>query len=156
MGTLSQRINSQLLSLQGLKTHLEGINSYLEKVVQKRLPVNHQILYQLQDVFNLLPNLSLEEFTQSFAIKTNDQLLIVYIASLVRSVIALHTLIENKVSNREAERQEKEGEKKKDLKKEPSKAEGEATKDKDSSNPDKGTPKKEDKQKPTESKSGKK
>lgn len=160
MGTLSQRISSQLQSLQGLKTHLEGINDYLEKVVQKKLPINHQILYQLQDIFNLLPNLNLEEFTQSFAVKTNDQLLIVYIASLVRSVIALHTLIENKVSNREAEKQEKEGDKKKDdqkAKKDSAKGEGEAGKDKDSTNTDsKGTPKKKDKKKGNESKSSKK
>ena len=80
----------------------------------KKLPINHQILYQLQDIFNLLPNLNLEEFTRSFAVKTNDQLLVVYVASLIRSVIALHNLIGNKMANREAERQEKEGEKKKE------------------------------------------
>ena len=80
----------------------------------RKLPINHQILYQLQDIFNLLPNLNLEEFTRSFAVKTNDQLLIVYVASLIRSVIALHNLIGNKVANREAERLEKEGEKKKE------------------------------------------
>ena len=80
----------------------------------KKLPINHQILYQLQDIFNLLPNLNLEEFTKSFAVKTNDQLLIVYVASLIRSVIALHNLIGNKVANREAEKLEKEGERKKE------------------------------------------
>lgn len=114
VGTLSQRIASQIHSLQGLKTHLEGIRDYLEKVATKKLPINHQILYQLQDIFNLLPNLNLEEFTRSFAVKTNDQLLVVYVASLIRSVIALHNLIGNKMANREAERQEKEGEKKKE------------------------------------------
>lgn len=114
VGTLSQRIASQIHSLQGLQTHLEGIRDYLEKVAMKKLPINHQILYQLQDIFNLLPNLNLEEFTRSFAVKTNDQLLVVYVASLIRSVIALHNLIGNKVANREAERQEKEGEKKKE------------------------------------------
>ena len=41
--------------------------------------------------------------------KTNDQLLVVYLASLIRSVLALHNLIGNKVSNSEAER--KDGEK---------------------------------------------
>ncbi len=103
--------------------------------------MNHQILYQLQDIFNLLPNLNLDVFTRSFAVKTNDQLLVVYIASLVRSVIALHTLIENKVSNREAEKQEKEGDKKKDdskaKKESATKGEGE-NKDSDT----KSTPKK--------------
>ena len=114
VGTLSQRIAGQIHSLQGLQTHLEGIRDYLEKVAMKKLPVNHQILYQLQDIFNLLPNLNLEEFTRSFAVKTNDQLLIVYVASLIRSVIALHNLIGNKVANREAEKLEKEGERKKE------------------------------------------
>ena len=114
VGTLSQRIAGQIHSLQGLQTHLEGIRDYLEKVAMKKLPINHQILYQLQDIFNLLPNLNLEEFTKSFAVKTNDQLLIVYVASLIRSVIALHNLIGNKVANREAEKLEKEGEKKKE------------------------------------------
>lgn len=106
MGTLSQRITSQLHSLHGLQTHLEGIRDYLGKVARGELPINHIILYQLQDIFNLLPNLNLEEFTEAFAVKTNDQLLVVYVASLIRSVIALHNLIGNKVANREAERQE--------------------------------------------------
>ena len=114
VGTLSQRIAGQIHSLQGLQTHLEGIRDYLEKVAMKKLPINHQILYQLQDIFNLLPNLNLEEFSKSFAVKTNDQLLVVYVASLIRSVIALHNLIGNKVANREAEKLEKEGEKKKE------------------------------------------
>ena len=49
--------------------------------------------------------------TRSFAVKTNNQF---YVASLIRSAIALHNLIRNKMANREAERQEKEGEKKKE------------------------------------------
>lgn len=109
IGTLSQRISSQLQSLQGLQKHLEHIRDYLQKVVSGKLPMNHTILYQLQDIFNLLPNLHLEEFTTAFAVKTNDQLLLVYLASLIRSVLALHNLIGNKVSNSEAER--KDGEK---------------------------------------------
>ena len=57
-------------------------------------------------MFNLLPNLSLEEFVKSLSVKTNDQMLVVYVASLVRAVIALHNLINNKVANRDAERDE--------------------------------------------------
>lgn len=106
MGTLSQHITAQLQSLQGLATHLEGIRDYLTKVASKQLPINHTILYHLQDIFNLLPNLKLEQFTVSFAVKTNDQMLVIYVASLIRSVIALHNLISNKIANREAEKQE--------------------------------------------------
>lgn len=106
MGTLSQQITSQVTSLQGLLNHLEGIRTYLELVATKRLPINHTILYLLQDIFNLLPNLNVDEFSKAFIVKTNDQLLVVYLASLIRAVIALHELIQNKVANREAERQE--------------------------------------------------
>ena len=79
-----------------------------------KLPINHIILYQLQDIFNLLPNLNLEEFTRAFAVKMNDQLLLVYLASLIRSVIALHNLIGNKIANREAEKHDGKKEAKKD------------------------------------------
>lgn len=60
----------------------------------------------LQDVFNLLPDINVAEFVRSLTIKTNDQMLVVYLASLIRSVVALHTLIDNKVQNRDLEKQE--------------------------------------------------
>ena len=106
VGSLSQQITNQISSLQGLLTHLKGIKNYLELVATKKLPINHTIMYLLQDVFNLLPNLNLDEFSKSFVVKTNDQLVIVYLASMVRTVIALHNLIQNKIANREAEKQE--------------------------------------------------
>lgn len=54
-------------------------------------------------------------------VKTNDQMLVVYLASLVRSIIALHNLINNKLTNRDAEegkKEESKGKKEKDSKKE--------------------------------------
>ena len=149
VGTLSQQIGGLLLSLHGLQTHLEGIRDYLEKVATGKLPINHQILYQLQDIFNLLPNLNLEEFTRSFAVKTNDQLLVVYIASLVRAVIALHNLIGNKIANSEAEKQEKEKKEEQKTKKEAAKNEGE---NKDSKSSDKKDDSKKDGNKKEKSK----
>lgn len=50
-----------------------------------------------QDVFNLLPNLGIEELARSFAVQSNDMMLAIYLASLTRSVLALHNLIDNKV-----------------------------------------------------------
>ncbi|XP_028417550.1 26S proteasome non-ATPase regulatory subunit 7-like [Dendronephthya gigantea] len=105
-GTLSQRITSQLTSLKGLNKHLQDIRNYLEKVVMGTLPVNHTIIYQLQDVFNLLPDLNVAELVKATSVKTNDQMLVIYTASIVRVIIALHNLINNKVANRDAEREE--------------------------------------------------
>lgn len=53
-----------------------------------------------QDVTTLLPNLSLtslEELHHAFAVKSNDMMLVIYLASVIRAILALHNLIENKV-----------------------------------------------------------
>lgn len=87
------------------------------------MPVNHQIVYNLQDALNLLPDLSDSVFTQSFSSTTNDELLVVYLSSLMRAVIALHALVDNKASigrteleESEENKEKKDGEKEKDAK----------------------------------------
>ncbi|XP_038208044.1 26S proteasome non-ATPase regulatory subunit 7 [Zerene cesonia] len=108
VGSLSQRITNQLLGLRGLHSQLSEIRDYLVQVGQGSLPMNHQIIYQLQDIFNLLPDISSDNFADNLHIKTNDQSLVVYLAALVRSIIALHNLINNKITNRDAEEGKKE------------------------------------------------
>jgi len=103
VGTLSTRVTDQLNSVKGLQSRLEEIRHYLQKVVDGKLPVNHQIIYNLQDIFNLLPNLNVNETVKSFSVKTNDQLLVIYLSSLIRAVIALHNLINNKIENLKGE-----------------------------------------------------
>jgi hypothetical protein len=50
----------------------------------------------LQDIFNLLPNMNVEALTTSLAVKGNDMMAAIYLASLIRSTLALHKLIDNK------------------------------------------------------------
>ncbi|XP_015789852.1 26S proteasome non-ATPase regulatory subunit 7-like [Tetranychus urticae] len=78
--------------------YLENMYSMFKK--------HNAIIYLLQDIFNLLPDTMSETFVKSVYVKTNDQMLVVYLASLVRSVIALHNLINNKITNRDAEKKE--------------------------------------------------
>ncbi|KAL1123914.1 hypothetical protein AAG570_001684 [Ranatra chinensis] len=106
VGTLSQRVTNQLLGLKGLHLQIQDIRDYLIQVVDGKLPMNHQIVYQLQDIFNLLPDIGHGNFVDSLYVKTNDQMLVVYLAALVRSIVALHNLINNKLSNRDAEKKE--------------------------------------------------
>lgn len=103
VGSLSQKVTNQLLGLKGLNLQIRDIKNYLLKVGSGKLPINHQIVYQLQDILNLLPDVAHDQFMDSLYIKTNDQMLVVYLASLVRSIIALHNLINNKLTNRDAE-----------------------------------------------------
>ena len=74
---MSQRITNQLMGIKGLNSQLQEICKYLQMVVDEKLPINHQIIYQLQDVFNLLPDVQLQEFVKSVYVKTNDQMLVV-------------------------------------------------------------------------------
>ena len=99
-------------SLQGLRSRLSDVQKYLADVAAGKLPVNHQIVYHLQDVFNLLPDLEDPAVTSSFISNTNDQLLVVYLSSLVRAVIALHALVDNKAANGRAELEEGKGDEK--------------------------------------------
>eukprot|EP00094_Tigriopus_californicus_P012670 TCALIF_12248-PA protein Name:"Similar to Rpn8 26S proteasome non-ATPase regulatory subunit 7 (Drosophila melanogaster)" AED:0.09 eAED:0.09 QI:0/0.5/0.2/0.8/1/1/5/74/396 len=106
LGTLSQRITNQLMGWKGLNMKLHEMKQYLQQVIDGKLPMNHQITYHLQDIFNLLPDLADPDFVKSTNVNTNDQMLVVYTASLIRSIIALHNLINNKLSNKEAEKKE--------------------------------------------------
>lgn len=135
VGTLSQRITNQLLGLKGLHLQLRDIRDYLIQVSEEKLPINHQIIYQLQDIFNLLPDINQVQFNKSFYVKNNDQMLVVYLAALVRSIVALHNLINNKLTNRDAEEGKKE--EKKDKEKDSKDKDKEKEKEKDSKKDDK-------------------
>jgi 26S proteasome regulatory subunit N8 len=119
-------------------------------VLDGELPVNHAILGNLQDVFNLLPNLSTpkvaakdlsavnsivngavgvsgggtenSDLARAMSIKTNDQLMAIYLSSLIRAITAFHDLIENKIQNKRQQEDEdmkkEEDKKEKDVKKE--------------------------------------
>ncbi|EMR08086.1 hypothetical protein PNEG_03526 [Pneumocystis murina B123] len=120
VGTLSTRITNQLHSLRGLSQRLNEISQYLGKVLNKSLPINHRILEILQDIFNLIPNLSSffpdikmsiqgngekydynNDLTKAFCVKINDQLMCIYLSSIIRSVMSLHDLIDNKIQNKD-------------------------------------------------------
>lgn len=115
-GTLLLKVTQTYQSLLGLHQKLREIANYLDKVYHNNLPINHVILGKLQNVFNLLPNLANKEETEvaaagkdesevnplstAFTVKTNDELMMVYVSTLVRAIIAFHDLIENKIENK--------------------------------------------------------
>ncbi|KAL1731246.1 maintenance of mitochondrial structure and function-domain-containing protein [Schizophyllum commune] len=122
--TLATRVEEQLASLRGLQARLTDIQKYLVDISTGKMPLNHQIVYHLQDALNLLPDLSDPTTTQSFVSSTNDELLVVYLSSLLRAVIALHALVDNKATIGRVELEESGAEEKKVLK-------GDAKKDKE-------------------------
>eukprot|EP00002_Diphylleia_rotans_P001208 TRINITY_DN1066_c0_g1_i3.p1 TRINITY_DN1066_c0_g1~~TRINITY_DN1066_c0_g1_i3.p1 ORF type:complete len:292 (-),score=80.25 TRINITY_DN1066_c0_g1_i3:223-1098(-) len=106
VSTLATQIPEKLSSLKGLVLRIHDIHKYLDNVLSGRIPINNQVIYHLQNILNLLPNLNVEEMVKSFAVKTNDMMLVIYLSSMIRSISALHNLISNKIALRDAERQE--------------------------------------------------
>lgn len=105
ISTLVGEVNAKVHALKSLKVRLGEIKAYLEDVAAGRMPVNNQIMYEMQDIFNLLPNVTENaELARAMAVNANDQMLAVYVASLVRSILALHDLINNKEEMMESER----------------------------------------------------
>lgn len=117
-GSLSQKISNQIKGLKGFAKKLAQIAVYLEDIAAGKLPMNYKIIYGLQDIFNYLPDVSNDKFNNALQHVTNDQMLIVYLSSMIKSVIALHNLIDNKLDTRNKEQQEedqKENERKKKM-----------------------------------------
>jgi 26S proteasome regulatory subunit N8 len=128
VSSLANQIKHKTAALSGLKTQLLDMKAYLENVLAGKLPANNQIIYNMQTVFNLMPNLNVEELVRSLLVKTNDMHLVIYISSLIRCVISLHDLVRNKLQYKDDDPWT---EKDKDENEDSKKAETDSSKDKD-------------------------
>ena len=102
-GQLSKQVIDKINGLKALAGKLSEMRLYLENVINEKYRYNHQIIQNFQDIFNLLPNFNLEEIIKSFSVKSNDYMYVLYVCSLIKSVISLHSLINNKIQNKEQE-----------------------------------------------------
>jgi 26S proteasome regulatory subunit N8 len=93
--SLSNRVASQLESLRGLHARLLEISEYLNDVRKGKMPPNHQIVYQVQEIVGLLPQLGGDvELGKAYRVQVNDSNVMVYLGLIIRTVLALHNLSE--------------------------------------------------------------
>ena len=116
--TLTDQVQQKLASLHSLKNRMADMIKYLDNVIQGKCPPNHQIIYNIQDILNLCPDLQSKEMVESLAITNNDNMLVIYLSSLIRSILALDDLINNKLRNQALENEDAEGDKKEENKNE--------------------------------------
>jgi len=102
-GELSKRVSDKLLGLKVLAKKLKEMKEYLESVVQGKYRYNQMIMNNYQEIFNLLPNLKVEEMVRSFSVKSNDYMYVIYVSTMIRSILSLHDLINNKIHLKETE-----------------------------------------------------
>lgn len=97
VSTVASLITGKLAGLATLTEKLVECKDYLEMVVDGRRPVNPEILANLQTILSLLPNLNRQDLVAAMIRKTNDMHMAIYLAAVIRSVIALHDLVNNKI-----------------------------------------------------------
>eukprot|EP00931_Biecheleriopsis_adriatica_P076768 TRINITY_DN50443_c0_g1_i1.p1 TRINITY_DN50443_c0_g1~~TRINITY_DN50443_c0_g1_i1.p1 ORF type:complete len:353 (+),score=102.48 TRINITY_DN50443_c0_g1_i1:83-1141(+) len=114
--TLAVRVGDKIGALKGLAMRLREISQYLSQVVAGKLPMNQEIIYQLQEIFNLMPDQDSEELVKSLATETNDMMLALYLGGMLRSTVALHNLINNKMKNKKLKEKGPDGKDAKDKK----------------------------------------
>lgn len=123
VSTVASLIKGKMAGLATLTEKLVECKDYLQDCVDNNKPVNAEIVANLQTILNLLPNLNTPELVKSMIVKTNDMHMAIYLASLIRSVIALHDLVNNKIRYGEDDEEEDAGEEKKTSKEEAAKDE---------------------------------
>eukprot|EP01130_Rhizamoeba_saxonica_P011211 TRINITY_DN4644_c0_g1_i1.p1 TRINITY_DN4644_c0_g1~~TRINITY_DN4644_c0_g1_i1.p1 ORF type:complete len:307 (-),score=76.89 TRINITY_DN4644_c0_g1_i1:78-998(-) len=111
ISTLASEVENKILALRSLKLRLGEMAEYINNIQNGLLPVNHGIIYKMQEIFNHLPNLSDPKLAKSFLVETNDMMLVIYVASIIKSIAALHDLINNKLEYLNIERENEDKEK---------------------------------------------
>merc|ERR1719321_2516905 len=64
--TLAVRVGDKIAALKGLAVRLGEISKYLQSVVAGKLPMNQEIINQLQEILNLVPDQDSDELIKSF------------------------------------------------------------------------------------------
>lgn len=99
VGDLSTKITQKTDSLVALQQQLQSIMDYLRAVQSGKIPANPAIIYRLQEMFNLLPDVHSQEALKALQVAANDQAMMLYAGGLVQTVIVLHDLVNNKLEN---------------------------------------------------------
>merc|ERR1712139_336860 len=101
VSTLATRVQEKSTSLKCLVKKLKELSEYLGAVLaedkKKNIPANHQIISNIQDIFNYLPYTGSEDMVRAFSVGTNDMTLALYLGNILRTTIALHDLINTKI-----------------------------------------------------------
>lgn len=97
ISTVASLIEAKMGGLSSLSDKLSEMQAYLENAASGKIKPNSEIIANMQGILNLLPNLNVEDLVKAMLIKTNDLHMVIYLSSLIRSVIALHDLVNNQI-----------------------------------------------------------
>lgn len=99
LSTTSEDIQSRVTSLIIMEERLKRVQNYLINVIEGKIQVNNEIIFNIQNMLSLLPNLNIDELRSSILTKTNDIHIVLFLAYMVRSINTLYDLVVNHLEN---------------------------------------------------------
>lgn len=103
--TLAVQVTDRMKALKTLSAELLDVRAYMDDVIAGKLPHNQDILDNIQMIVNSLGG-SGERLAQdpalraAFNVERNDAALAIYLGGALRSTLAMHDLIDNKLKNK--------------------------------------------------------
>ena len=97
MDSLQNKLNNKVQSLVALRGKIQIISKYLEDVSTGRRKQDQQIIFALQRIMAKLPKVVSAEMKHALAAKVNENYLNLYISGIVKSVVAIHNLLNNRI-----------------------------------------------------------
>lgn len=97
MDTLKTKLSNKVTSLLALEKKLKVIINYLDDVLAERRKQDKQINLTLHEIMSRLPKLMSQEFKEIMSMRMNDNYLSIYVTSLVKGVISIHQLLNNRI-----------------------------------------------------------
>ena len=108
MDTLQTKLNIKASSLMAMGNKIKTMSRYLEDVVSGKRRKDPKILQTMHEIMSRLPKVLSPEFKRVLSENINDNYLALYTSSLVKGVINIHNLLNNRIKNAEDEKEEAE------------------------------------------------
>lgn len=102
--SVSQGVAETLASLQGLSSYIDEIVRYLGAIQEGKLPLKQEIFEKIQSVVYELPLLATPEVHRALLAQDNSDAAVTLVSLIMRTVIALNKLINNKIKTQLSEK----------------------------------------------------
>lgn len=107
MDSLKSRLGDKVNSLLALERKVGVIRGYLDDVLEGKRKLDKDIVKILQEIMSKLPKVMNEDFKREMSCKLNDNYLNLYVSSIVKNVINVHNLLNNRIKGIEEVKNDK-------------------------------------------------
>jgi 26S proteasome regulatory subunit N8 len=97
MDSLHAKLSNKVTSLLALEKKIATISNYIGDVLEGRRKQDRQITLTLHEIMSKLPKIMNEEFKAVMSLRMNDNYMSLYVTSLVKGVISIHQLLNNRI-----------------------------------------------------------